>query len=272
MIDVYMIKASIPKYSISSICFSLARIIATIGIFVYHYLVLIGIYPYRLDFFAILTFCFLSGYFINITKYSRYEWIIKRYLGIMIPYWLVIIPVIIANQIFQYKTHLSFVDYTLTILGGNMLLSDPLYVIGWYITFVVLLYSYAFMESLFKSWKKFLIIVLGVFIFFIWLDKGFYFLSFFIGLRLSEWCAVSWSKEGDSFRRKITRILFVAQRYCYSFFLIHGAVLLFFFRKTDVSAINMFVISFIITILLSIVFYGTSEKLNIVIANKALKC
>ncbi len=64
----------------------------------------------------------------------------------MVPYWLVIFSVIIANYVFQYKT-VSIVSQIVTILGGNLFLMNSLYVIAWYVTFVLLLYCYVFVES-----------------------------------------------------------------------------------------------------------------------------
>ena len=222
-----------------------------------------------MDFYAILIFCFLSGFFISITKGTRSKWIIKRYFGIMIPYWLVIFPVIIANQVFQYKTGLSLTLYIVTAFGGNLFLNKPLYIIAWYISFILMLYAYAFIESFFTAYGKILLIAIGLLLFFVLLGKGGYFLSFIMGLYLSKRCFVSWPEVNGSLMQKTASVLFVVQKYCYSFFLIHGAILLFFFKITNVSKLGIFSFSIVISSIMSIIIYKISEKFNTIIINKA---
>ena len=59
---------------------SVARLIATIAIFVFHYRALIGKHHYHLNVYAILTFCFLSGYLSKGRLLNPHKWFIRRYL------------------------------------------------------------------------------------------------------------------------------------------------------------------------------------------------
>ena len=259
------------SYGISTIWFSLARLTAVFGIFLYHYTDLSGIYLYPFDYYSISIFCFLSGFFLNAAKDARVKWAIKRYLGIMVPYWLVIIPVFIANHIFQYKNDLTFTSYFVTVFFGNMFLSDPLYVIAWYITFVLLLYAYAFVESFLGSNKKIIFMFAGILLFSMLPQNIGYFILFSTGLRLSERYHVAWPQNKSGLNAKITSVFFTAQRYCYSFFLIHGAVLLFFFRKTDMSPAGIFALSMASSVIMSFILCNISGKLIVIAANKAFK-
>ena len=256
-------------YGFSTIWFSLARLASTFLIYIFHYLGFLEINNrYHLDFYAILIFCFLSGFFINITKGDRSKWIIRRYFGIMIPYWLVILPVFVANQVFQYKTDLSLTSYIVTAFGGNLFLNNPLYVIAWYISFILMLYAYAFIESFFAAYGKLLLGAFGIMLFFTWLGKAGYFLSFLIGLYFSKRCFVSWPRVNGSLMQKTASVLFVVQKYCYSFFLIHGAILLFFFKITNVPKLGIFSFSIVISSIISIIIYKISENFNTIIINK----
>lgn len=125
---------------------SVARVAATLAIFVSHYLGLIELDQYRVTFWALPTFAFLSGYLGQARNTSRVRWAARRYLSIMIPHSVVIVPVIIANWAFQYKP-VSLSAGAVTFLGGNLFLDSPLYVITWSVTFVLMLYVYLLCDS-----------------------------------------------------------------------------------------------------------------------------
>jgi hypothetical protein len=250
---------------------SVARLAATGAIFVFHFLGLLEYDQYALDFYAILTYCFLSGYLARINKGARLKWGITRYFRIMIPYWLVIIPVVLANEVVQYKT-VTWIEDTVTIFGGNLFLENPPYVIAWYITFVLILYAYAIIESFFRSYSLVICMILGAVAFGFWLGQGYYFLAFVVGLRLSRW----WRPEYPIIRvswlsRYSSQWLFVAQRYCYSFFLVHGAVLLFFVKKTSISENTIFIASFFLSSVLSVVIYRIGKPIQMLASSKGLK-
>lgn len=258
-------------YALSTIGLSLARLIATIVIYIFHYMRLLGYSGYRLDFYAILAFCFLSGYFIRINKADKYKWIIKRYLAIMIPYWLVIFPIVVLNQLFNYKENLSASEYIVTIIGGNMFLDNPIYVIAWYVTFIIILYGYAFIESFCETWSMKIIAMASALLLFIYLEKWCYFLVFLIGLRMSTLCPIGWPKESDRLWIAIASTLFVSQKYCYSFFLVHGAVLLFFCHTAFFSQVTIFFVSFVTTLMLSIVLCNISTSIISYVSKKMMR-
>jgi len=248
---------------------SIARLIATGAIFVFHFQGLFGYNKYRLDFYAILMFCFLSGYLAKIDKEARSKWFITRYFGIMVPYWLVIIPVILVNELIKYK-HISYFDYAVTIAGGNMFLENPIYVIAWYITFVLILYVYVFVESFFHSYSLISYIAISTLVFTFLLGKGYYFVAFVIGLRLSEWLPQAILVKSIPFKHYLSSWTFVGQKYCYPFFLIHGASLLFFMKIVNFSPIPVFVNSFFLSIVLSIMIYNIGKPISLIAANKTL--
>ncbi len=248
---------------------SIARLLATFGIFIFHFQGLYGYSRYKLDFYAILIFCFLSGYLARIDKKARYKWLITRYFGIMVPYWLVIIPVFLANEIVEYK-HISFFEYIVSFAGGNMFLHNPLYVIAWYVTFVLLLYLYVFIESFFRSYPLVVCMAVSFFIFSYFFGEGYYFVAFVIGLRLSGWYPAK-DRVQDSLMYNISSWMFVCQRYCYSFFLIHGASILFFVKVVNSPSTTTFINSLFLSIVLSIVIYHIGKPISAIAADRMLR-
>jgi len=145
---------------------SIARLIAISMIFIYHFLAHSGKDTHDLDFYGILIFSFLSGYLIKIGNDNRrIVWAINRYFSIMIPYWLVIIPMVIVNQILQYKPATAISTIT-TVLGGNLFLTNPVNVTAWYITFVLILYAFALLHSLCSSLQKIVLVIVGALFFY----------------------------------------------------------------------------------------------------------
>ena len=147
---------------------SIARILATLAIFVFHYLGLLGLYQHRLSLWALLTFSFLSGYLAQSRGTARLPWVVRRYFSVMIPHWLVIGPVLVANWIVAYKP-ISPLTALVTFFGGNLFLENPLYVITWYVTFVLLLYAYLVVDSFLRGWPRLALTVVGFLFFRTWL-------------------------------------------------------------------------------------------------------
>lgn len=249
---------------------SIARVLATAAIFLFHFQGHFGYNRYNLDFYAILTFCFLSGYLAKINKETRYKWFITRYFGIMIPYWLVIIPVILVNEVIGYK-EVSYFEYLATIAGGNMFLKNPIYVIAWYITFILILYTYAFIESFFRSYWRIAYIAISLLIFTFILGKIYYFIAFVIGIRLSEWFPEAVSVNPTPLMRMISLWMFICQKYCYSFFLIHGGLMLLFIKKVNITPTSVFINSFCLSIVMSILLYNIGKPLSVIAANETLQ-
>lgn len=246
---------------------SVARLAATTGIFVFHYLGLLGRYQYHLDLYAIVVFCFLSGYLAHLgANKGLTEWTLQRYFAIMLPHWLVIFPVILANKLYHYKD-VSTLSVMVTILGGSIFLANPLYVITWYVTFVLLLYAYALLDHLATPLQRIVLFGLGLAVFSVELHRGYYFVAFFIGLRLSNW---NLSPRREVHTRHLATALFRVQQYCYPFFLVHGAVLLFFLNRTALSGFDFFSVAFVTSAIFAVLVYVVAKPLQVLVVGKLL--
>jgi hypothetical protein len=235
---------SAPRRDAPSLWASVARIAATFCIFAFHFLHLEGLPQHRLDFGALLTFSFLSGYFADARRGSRRVWFAKRYFSVMIPHWLVIVPVLIANAVEQYKP-VTPTTAVITVLGGNMFLVNPVYVITWYVTFVLLLYTYALADSFLHGSARWLLAAAGLLLFGVELGRYHYFIAFLLGLLMQSLPARR--ATGPAEPSPASLRLFAWQRFCYPFFLTHGAVLLAFVQKTDLHGVRLFTISLAIS-------------------------
>lgn len=237
---------------------NLMRILATCGIFFYHFIKLNGYSGYRIDFFSILAFSFLSGYLASFNTGNLNLWFYKRIFGIMIPYWIIIVPIIIINKIFSYKKTSLLEDF-ITFFGGNLFLENPVYVIAWYITYINLLYMFIYLLNLKKEvFYKVFILTLGFLFFVNYLKFGMYFFSFIFGVVLSKFFEPP-GREYSS--RGVNLILFKIQSYCYSFFLIHGGVLIFFVHFFKLPFLWLLFYSFFISASLAVFLKYFSEEL-----------
>jgi len=201
-----------------SVAASFARIFATACIFIYHGLGQLGLNNHGLDFIAILIFCFLSGYFLLGSDVQPLEWFCKRIFSIMLPYWFIIVPAVTINRLVLYKDT-SVVEDLVTVLGGNLFLKNPVYVIGWYITFMLILYLIIYVTLLLKSNKSMILVVFifGFFCFGIKFNMLLYYLTFIFGYILTQIFPLS--KNELSGNNYIGKLLFALQSRCYVFFL-----------------------------------------------------
>lgn len=231
---------------IKSISISSLRICATAGIFLFHILGLYGFNQHHIDFYSILVFCFISGYLINKLGKNAFKWFTKRAFKILIPYWIVIIPALIINRIISYKDTTVIEDF-ITVLGGNMFLDKKVYVIAWYITFVLLLYGFNYFLSFFNGFILTSIAwLIGLMIFSLVLNKFYYFVSFGTEFFISKLII---PPEKSEYKKNIyTRALYQLQKYCYSFFLIHGGILIFLYHILKLDFIESFLIGFLLSI------------------------
>jgi hypothetical protein len=240
---------SAPRRDAPALWASVARIAATFSIFVFHFLHLEGLPQHRLDFGALLTFSFLSGYFSDARRGSRGAWFAKRYFSVMIPHWLVIVPVLIANAVEHYKP-VTATTALITVLGGNMFLVNPLYVITWYVTFVLLLYSYALADSFLHGSARWLLAAAGLLLFGVELGRYHYYIAFLLGLLMQSLPVGQARRSAEP--SPLSLRLFAWQRFCYPFFLTHGAVLLAFVQKTELGGARLFAIALAISALSAI--------------------
>lgn len=249
------------KEIILSISISSLRIIAVAGIFLFHILALYHYDNRNIDFYSILIFCFLSGYLSsNINKLNRLLWLKKRFFSIMVSYWIVIIPALVLNRFFNYK-HTLLLGDIVTLLGGNMFLETKVYVEAWYITFVLLLYIFIFLQSfakvpVIKLFCWFLAFLLFTAMGF---SKSVYFLAFTLGFLLSQ--IVAPPKKAESGSNVLSILLFKIQRYGYDFFLLHGGILVFLSVVMKLDIVATIVLGLLITILGSLLLNKVSGSL-----------
>ncbi len=234
---------------------SLVRLFAMNAIFLFHFLGQRGYETFNLDVFGLHAFVFISGYFAFQNKISPLKWLKKRFLKILVPYWSVILVVIIINALIGYKSSSLFKD-AMTFLGLSLFIENPVYVISWFITLILILYCFATVLMLVKNaiyrsvlmvtgFFAFLILVPSSDFFYIFFFGGFLFRQFFSGFRVLK---IKPKERMHAFNRA----LFLVQSHCYSFFLIHGGILLFFNKilKTNdiIALLGSYVVSCFLTI------------------------
>jgi hypothetical protein len=248
---------------------SATRIIATFLVFLYHYLSLKGVlkhYP-ELDkngYTICALFLFISGYYSNISKYSPHKWIVKRTIGILIPYWIIIIPVLAANAAYLYKPALPW-EYAVILLGGSMFLANPVYVISWFITLIIILYLTVYLTTIARGAYK---AVPGVCCFlllhtFLHMADVLFF-SFAAGYLLNLFTTKEPAKtlqDSPAYRYAACK-LFAVQAYCYSFFLIHGAVLIVATKLFAIHDVVTPVAAIAVTVFLSVFHKRVSDALT----------
>ncbi len=254
-------QSSCPGYGVMiSVIISGLRIFATSGIFIYHLLGLYGKDNKGIDYVSILIFCLLTGYLSYGEKKNSYTWLKKRFLSILIPYWIVIIPALAINRIICYKNTSILSDF-ITLLGGNMFLQTKVYVIAWYITFVLLLYFFIFFQSFFNHYfLKVLAWLAGFLVFYLLFDKSHYFISFGLGFFLASFLPPVSKKPAENYRS--IKFLFSLQDHCYGFFLIHGGVLIFLYNICKVDFFSSFLFGLGLSFLGSIILNKISKKIR----------
>lgn len=231
---------------------SAVRIVATLLVFTYHYLSLVG----KLKSYPVLDkngynicalFLFISGYYSLMSKGSPHKWLLRRVVGILVPYWVVIVPVLCANYLYKYKPALPW-EYVAIFLGGSMFLDNPVYVISWFVTLILILYLTVYCSAVLKGYYKFVPYVAC----FAVLHYGFrmdnvLFLSFVAGYAVRSTLPVRAESPANRWcwHAPVAGTLFIVQSFCYSFFLVHGAVL--------VAAVKLFPVDYVLTPLASVV-------------------
>jgi hypothetical protein len=172
---------------------------------------------------------------------SRTAWAARRYFSVMIPHWIVITPVLLANWLFQYKP-VSVGTAIVTFMGGNLFLHDPVYVITWYVTFVLLLYAYLLIDSFFRGWQRLIVSAFG-FAFFGWMGTNEYFWPFTVGLYAAAWFPIRLHTARRPMIARLAGVSYQLQELCYPFFLVHGGIQLVFFKLGWTAPVPLFVAS-----------------------------
>lgn len=244
---------------------SIARITACGMIFLFHYAGLYNYYLKPLDIYAIVIFMLLSGYFSVIKKIDRhtisYGWLLRRVKSIMIPYWSVILLVIVINEFYHYK-EMTLSKKLIIVAGGSMFLDNPLYTISWFITLILLLYGFVFVFQVMpgKIYKSF--VFLSGLVLFFFLSKSIYYLAFLSGFGFRLFKEYYFSSVPLKRVSQLNQRLYHIQNYCYSFFLLHGGVLLFCVEVIEFQAFYTFVVSLILTIIATYIHYHFSDMLQ----------
>ena len=241
-----------------SIILSSVRIYATLGIFLFHLFGMFGIPNNDLDKISILIFCFLTGYLLNMKHQKSSIWLKNKLLSILIPYWLVIIPALILNRVFEYK-NTSIITDIITLLGGNLFLDTKVYVIAWYITFIILLYFFMYVESFSNHILIRCCVWISGFILFALLHKLIYFVAFAAGIFLSKLISPP-PKPGQS-DFKLSKVLFKTQGYCYAFFLMHGGILVLLIHVLKLNFTQSAIYGMILSLAGTIILHSITEEL-----------
>ncbi|MBM9514549.1 hypothetical protein [Desulfogranum marinum] len=246
---------------------SLLRIVATLLIFIFHFQGLYGLDNTNIDFLAICIFCFLSGFLAYPIEGAKLQWFFKKYIQIMAPFWTVYIGVVCINLFIQYKGQ-DLISFIVTFFFGGLFIVDPLYVISWFITFILVLYlMLAVCTSSESIYINLMYGFLSACCYYFFVKQSFFYLAFFV-----VGCIAKNSTSFSSILKmdymptvNVNLPLGVLQDRCYSFFLIHGCVLLFFVKMIDLRPSLCFIFSLVITSFLSHYHYLFSKNIYMLI-------
>jgi hypothetical protein len=246
---------------------SIMRITATLLIFLFHFLCLSGFKTtYQIDKIGIFFFILISGYFSFQSGISPLKWFIKRIKQILIPYWLVISVVLIANSYIDYKDT-DFLKNLIIFFGGSLFLENPVYVISWFITYILLLYFCVFVYYTikFQYMKYFFIFLVAVLFYTFKIGNIYYFVGFFSGLFFRTFREkqknVTYNNHQNSKNNIVSHYLFIIQSHSYSFFLIHGGILQLVFHVFLLTGLSAFTTSFFMTAIISIYHKMLSDRM-----------
>ncbi|WP_161788438.1 acyltransferase family protein [Desulfonatronum thiodismutans] len=246
---------------------SLLRIVAAGLIFLFHFLGLSNLPTYKLDYVALTLFLFISGWFsLGIFKIPSHTWLFKRLKRIMIPYWGVIVPVLIANRIVDYKETSIFSDL-LVFLGLGLFVDNPVYVISWFITLIVYYYILLFIIVNAKYVTlRLSIIILGYFAAILIFNSHWaYYFGFFIGLAshiIINKFSFKFTNISSRFYESANSFVFSIQNYSYSFFLTQGAALIFTFKVLNLGGVSSLLASLTLTGILTYIHHNLLKKIS----------
>ncbi len=253
------------KPSTPNLWASLLRIIATFIIYIFHVLRIYDLPGYSFDIIGISIFCFLSGWFCYPVDKPVGPWLLNKFKRILIPYWLVILIVILANAAVSYKEK-TLIELVVIFLGGSLFVDNPLYIISWYITFILCLYV---MVSLYNYPKhpvsKILILVLSLLFYLYIIQRPLvYLFAFVIGYYLRFFVAEKQVKKSTTrVLLALNRSLFFIQNRSFSFFLLHGGVILFYAKILLLGPWPCLFASLITTLMLAHFHYLLVKKLTV---------
>jgi len=188
----------------------------------------------------------------------------------MVPYWPVIFVVLVANRVVGYK-ETTLVNDVLTFFGLSLFVENPVYVISWFITILLLLdlsllgvrlIKYRSAQAVFLACCGFLLYSR-----YPKLINAFY--LFYLGLLLNlgikgrlTFSLDEWMTSHFSWYGAINNRLFSIQNYTYSFFLVHGAVLIFSVRVLELDAASTFLVALPLSIVTAFVHNRVLRKFS----------
>lgn len=141
-----------------------------------------------------------------------------KIISVIIPYWLVIFPAVVINRVIFYK-NTSIVDDFLTVVGGGLFVDNPVYVICWYISFVILLYFFIYLYTIYIGiFIMIALLIFSLFCFYYFFHMHKYFISFVIGIFFSNFTTSMSKKVSVDSKIGLYLILFLIQEKCYCFF------------------------------------------------------
>lgn len=222
---------------------SALRIISTLIIYIFHCNSQYNIQSNDSLFYAFTFFLFISGYYSFFEKNSPHKWIINRLKRIYIPYWIVIIGVILANLIFQYK-EMSTKEIFFALIGGNLFVEHKIYVIAWFISVIICLYICVYIYKFINNFTLKILLCFGIVTLLIKFDIPYdFFISFLLGYVIHYFISRNKLEYKNIIKNPIHigifntiyRLLFTTQNYSYEFFLLHGGVILFFTQVLHVN-------------------------------------
>lgn len=264
--------SGIAVYEIISMCNSVLRVVATLIIFVFHCNGLYGHANGRMLLVSFALFMFLSGFYCFIGNRSSFEWIVRRLKRIYVPYWAVAALVIVSNEVFRYKS-VSLVDLLVFVAGGNFFLRTNLYVIAWFVSVMILLYICMFIVSLQNKNSTKLIVTLLLSAALLSIGLPLYFLVFFfVGyslhylLKRAGILSVRLGCGSVNCRRLqyVHAKLRWVDGISYEFYLLHGAVLLCFYKIVHVSYASCLLVSFVLTVMGAVALAKFSNRVFLV--------
>lgn len=262
---------SVETYSPLNMAFSFLnsslRICATIIVFLFHCNGLHAVPENSNLTFAFSSFLFLSGYYCLNAQMEPSKWFFRRAIRIYYPYWITCVVVLAANVIFSYKP-VTAVNVISLFAGANLFIDEPVYVIGWFVSCIVVFYISVFLFYSFKNLLIKLIVIITGYSFLS--DNGipdYFFVFFFIGCiasTLVSRCRLTLPLPNSLFYSlfsKLSSSFLAIQNYSYEFFLIHGAVILMFTKIIEASYIQTLAFGFLVSALLAVLLKKITSKL-----------
>jgi len=260
--------------------FSFLRSIAVFLIFLHHYcktVFLLNQYTLA-PVLAIAIFVFVSGFLSRRKIVDPFRWIVKRIFRILLPYWILFNLLVVMNLVLGFRPY-DYSNYFFELLGLQLFVR-PFYEATWFISYILILYFIVFVVSFFR-YHIFLLLIFSILsAFFI---SKFTVLPFVTFSRLIFWqvfFVFGYLLAGFGVVDLVEKfyVSICSSYFCeffnsfnaivYYFYLLHGPFLFFFFDVLRVGPEFSFVLSFIFTILCSLLFKKVDVFVRLWLENK----